>query len=74
MNKRIRELAEQAGYKADMFGIGHWDMQECQNFAELIVQECKENFSKVWYEQGGVRGAEIGKFLTQFDEHLGVKK
>ena len=42
MNKRIRQLAEQAGYTKDMFGIGHWDMPECEKFAELIVQECAE--------------------------------
>ena len=40
MNERIRELAEQAGYTKDMFGIGHWDMPECKKFAELIVKEC----------------------------------
>jgi len=40
MNDRIKELAEQAGYEKDMFGIGHWDMPECQKFAELIVREC----------------------------------
>ena len=40
MNERIKQLAEQAGYKADMFGVGHWDMPECKKFAELIVREC----------------------------------
>ena len=40
MNERIKQLAEQAGYTKDMFGIGHWDMPECQKFAELIVKEC----------------------------------
>jgi len=40
MNERIKELAEQAGYEKDMFGIGHWDMPECKKFAELIVREC----------------------------------
>ena len=40
MNERIRELAEQAGYTPDMFGVGHWDMPECQKFAELILGEC----------------------------------
>jgi hypothetical protein len=34
------ELAKQAGYTPDMFGVGHWDMPECKKFAELIVQEC----------------------------------
>jgi len=42
MNERIKELAEQAGYTKDMFGIGHWDMTECQKFAELIVRECAD--------------------------------
>ena len=40
MNKRLKELAEQAGYLPDMFGIGHWDSQECNKFAELIIREC----------------------------------
>jgi hypothetical protein len=40
MNERIRELAEQAGYSPDMFGVGHWDMPEFKKFAELIIQEC----------------------------------
>lgn len=37
---KIKELAEQAGYLPDMFNRGHWDMPECQKFAELIVREC----------------------------------
>jgi len=40
MNERIRELAKQAGYQEDMFGVGHWDIPECKKFAELIVREC----------------------------------
>ena len=40
MNVKLKDLAEQAGYLPDMFGIGHWDMPECQKFAELIVAEC----------------------------------
>ena len=43
MNERIRELAEQAGYLPDMFGIGHWDMPECKKFAELIINECAQS-------------------------------
>jgi len=42
MNERIKQLAEQAGYTKDMFGVGHWDMPECKKFAELIVQECAD--------------------------------
>ena len=40
MNESIRELAEQAGYEIDLFGVGHWNMPECQKFVELIVREC----------------------------------
>ena len=40
MNERIKQLAEQAGYLPDGFGVGHWDMPECKKFAKLIVQEC----------------------------------
>ena len=42
MHERIKQLAEQAGYEKDMFGIGHWDMPECKKFAELIVRECAD--------------------------------
>ena len=42
MNERIKLLALQAGYTKDMFGIGHWDMPECQKFAELIVKKCMD--------------------------------
>ena len=47
MNETFRELAEQAGYTKDMFGVGHWDMPECKKFAELIVQECLAQVDKV---------------------------
>jgi len=40
MNERIKQLAEQAGYTKDMFGVGHWDMPECKKFALLIIREC----------------------------------
>jgi len=40
MNERIKELAKQAGYQEDLFGVGHWDMPECKNFVKLIAEEC----------------------------------
>ena len=46
MNERIKQLAKQAGYLPDSFGIGHWDMPECKKFAELIVRECADVGSK----------------------------
>lgn len=72
MNERIRELAEQAGYTKDMFGIGHWDMPECQKFAELIVKECvryfnedyERNFETLWRE-------DLSKGIK---EHFGVEE
>ena len=54
--------------------VGEFHETHTKKFAELIVRECKENFAKVWYEQGlDVRGAELGKFLTRVDEHFGVE-
>ena len=47
MKGRIKELAVQAGYQEDMFGIGHWDMPECKKFAELIVRECENSIKLV---------------------------
>ncbi len=42
MNQRIKELAIEAGYFEDCFGIGHWDMPECKKFAQLLIDECIE--------------------------------
>jgi hypothetical protein len=47
MNERIKQLAEQAGYTKDMFGIGHWDMPECIRFAELVRQDEREACAKL---------------------------
>jgi hypothetical protein len=38
MNDRIKELAIEAGYLPDMFGIGHWDMPEFQTFVRLFKE------------------------------------
>ena len=42
MNERLKELAREAGYLPDSFGVGHWDMPECKKFAELVVRECNQ--------------------------------
>jgi hypothetical protein len=77
MNKRILELAEQAtSYRPGRppYDGLTFDMFDREKFAELIVQECKENFAKVWYEQGmDIRGADLDKFLTRLEEHFGVE-
>jgi hypothetical protein len=73
MNKRIRELAEQAGYTTDMFGVGHWDMPECKKFAELIVRECinqcahAPDVSEDWYQ--GVKWV-----ANEIAQHFGVEE
>jgi len=61
MNERIKELAEQARYTKDMFGIGHWDMPECKKFAELIVKECLGDFKDriARRYQGSVRDRDV---------------
>ena len=59
MNKRIKELAVEAGYLPDMFGIGHWDMPECKKFAELIVRECALTAGLMEHEGRPNIGAQI---------------
>jgi hypothetical protein len=72
MNKRIRELAIEAGYTTDMFGVGHWDMAECKKFAELIVRECMDVGSQ-WAD--GLIDAKHYAFVNKkIKEHFGVKE
>jgi hypothetical protein len=80
MNERIKELYSEAALYAfnQRFipGVVR-ELQEVitEKFAELIVKECKENFAKVWYEQGvDCRGAELDKFMARFEQHFGVKE
>jgi len=75
VNQRIRQLAEQAGYEKDMFGIGHWDMPECKKFAELIVRECA-TIAYQWQDEYGI----IDDYYTPptidnvIKEHFGVEE
>jgi hypothetical protein len=75
MNERIRELIKQCEFEnydwnGNLIEVGF----DAEKFAELIVNECKENFAKVWYEQGlDVRGAELNKFMLQFNEHFEIE-
>jgi hypothetical protein len=72
MNERIRQLAEQAGYTKDMFGIGHWDMPECQKFAELIIRECAEMVRK-HNEQFMENESHYGVVSADVLKHFGVE-
>ena len=84
MNERLHQLMRQAQSEAYANACVKNKTQRPQNntiwnefpevFAELIVRECAENFTKVWYEQGlDIRGAELDKFLKRFEEHFGVE-
>ena len=76
MNERIRELAEQAGYTKDMFGVGHWDMPECKKFAELIVRECLAQVSRVddMLEDEPAQKAAVAWVASSIAEHFGVEE
>ena len=68
MNPLIKELAEQAGYLPDMFGVGHWDMPECKKFAELIILECDKFVSTNFNDCGMTLGYKIKKHFGVNDE------
>ena len=83
MNERIRQLAEQAGYEKDMFGIGHWDMPECKKFAELIVRECIDKIttydlvpghSAKWEDNYEIHTRLLQDLGEELKEHFGVKE
>lgn len=71
MNDRIRELAVQAGYMEDGFGIGHWDMPECKKFAELIVRECASIYDKI--DNGNLHMG-TDNYLEALQKHFGDKE
>lgn len=68
MNSRIMELYKEA--TGESF-VSEFDTSfiRAEKFAELIEQECIDNFAKVWYEQGlDLRGAELDRFMKRFLE------
>jgi hypothetical protein len=74
MKEQTDKLLVKAGAYFGGEGVDYSNFDP-KKFAELIVRECKENFAKVWYEQGmDIRGAELDKFLTRFEEHFGVEE
>ena len=76
MNERIKQLAEQAGYQKDSFGVGHWDMPECKKFAELIVQECILTIQMGITRDGHNTEKYLRsiKHIKQIKEHFGVEE
>ena len=73
MNKRFKQLAEQAGYLPDMFGIGHWDIPECKKFAQLIVQECIDIIAPYSVRMSRP-GEEYLHPIQEIKQHFGVDK
>ena len=74
MNKRIKELALEAGYLPDGFGIGHWDMPECKKFAELIIGECIKVAHAAERKPEGFLYAKGAHILeTEIYNHFGVE-
>jgi hypothetical protein len=84
MNERIQELAVQAGYLPDSFGVGHWDMPECKKFAELIVAECvqtlidntPERYTNEAAEEDWDKGYDraMRDCVHHIQEHFGVEE
>jgi len=72
MNERIRELAVQAGYMEDGFGIGHWDMPECKKFAELIVRECIDTVKRRYMGDNNREDMEVRRCVEDLKTHFGV--
>ena len=80
MNERIRELAEQAGstHKQSL-GVYQFYSDELEKFAELIVAECMEVFSKDLpdptspdYQLGTLN--EVINRVCNVAEHFGVER
>jgi hypothetical protein len=57
----IIRMAREAGYKADAFGVGHWDMPECEKFAALVAAHEREECAKV--AENGLIGHTIAKVI-----------
>ena len=65
MNKRIRELAEQAGYVEF-----EYNPHDLDKFAELLIKECL----KVINQPNGVGDDDVIRISNDVKEHFGIKK
>jgi len=65
----IIRMAREAGYKADAFGVGYWDMPECKKFAALIAAHEREKVAKWMVELGYAtgHGDTVEDLLTEID-------
>jgi len=75
MNKRIKQLAEQAGINVSQKNYGYYWVESAdgiEKFAELIVQECGEvAYKAYWNNPETVRGVHIQEKIK---EHFGVEE
>jgi len=73
MNKRIKELAVEAGFYANP------DVEKFEKFAELIARECIEIVDKVYDEQTGKGGKLCSRdtpyqeIIDEIEDHFGVE-
>lgn len=70
MNRRIEELAEQAGLE---YNFDPMTWLKYEKFAELIVAECMEVFSKDLPEAGDGKMLEVINRVCNVAEHFGVE-
>ena len=68
MNERIRQLAEQCGFKSNPNIYDRNQSFDIPKFAELIVAECAEQVKNLHVNDYGISGAEIIR------EHFGVEE
>ena len=71
MNKRIKELAEQAGLEGDN-GHYEYDWFNPEKFAELIVRECA--MFLVTELEGKVGSRIADATANKLEEHFGVEE
>ena len=69
----IKELAKQAGYEPDMFGVGHWDMPECKKLAELIARECVDVLNKRFMGDLNREDKEVRRCIEDVKKHFGLE-
>ena len=78
MNKRMRELAEQAGMLRDKFGLYQDardpdDGVDLEKFAELIVQEAIAVVSKRYKGDYNREDMELLRCIEDLKKHFGVE-
>ena len=59
MNKQIKELAEQAGFKLD--NLSDEVYIPLEQFAELLIRDCAKQVNDVYKQGGGTYGETILK-------------